>query len=96
MAKISANNSGPFKDKKGYSRIGGVLKSDVEKQSLEKKQTRLNAYSPAQNAQATAVVTKNKVVPKKEELNDYGAFKGGQKFKAAGRKNTPRFRQDKE
>jgi hypothetical protein len=94
MAKIITNNPGKsYKETKGYSRVGGLLKSDAEKATLEKKQARLNAYSPEQTKQATSVEVKNKTVPKQEELNDYGAFKGGQEFKPAKPKfRTPRYR----
>ncbi len=51
MAKITTNNSGPYKDQKGYSKVGGLLKSADTKADLESKQSRANQFSPAQNKQ---------------------------------------------
>lgn len=74
-----------YKQTKGYSRVGGLLKSESTKADLEKTQARKNKFSPADTKKvaATMKINNNTTQALNEglELNEYGAPKGGQKQK---------------
>lgn len=94
-------NKKSYKQQKGYSRVGGLLKSDSTKADLEKTQARKNKFSAADNKrvdQSMKINNDTKTALKEGlELNEYGAPKGGQKFKKfrLGKKGPmPKFRND--
>lgn len=75
-----------YKQTKGYSRMGGILKSASSKASLESKAKRSVAFDNATDKKKVAELNKintqtGKAVDEGLQLNDYGAPKGGQKHK---------------
>lgn len=73
------------KQTKGYSRVGGLLKSKSTKEDLEKTQARMNKFSKSDTkrvAETMKINTKTTQALKEGlELNEYGAPKGGQKHR---------------
>jgi hypothetical protein len=95
-AMTTGGDKKSFKEEKGYSRAGGLLKSKATKSDLEKKQTRLNAFSAEQNKQVGDTVRRNVDAPGAikdgAELNDAGMYKGDQKYRKMKKIRTPRYR----
>lgn len=99
MAKITTNNSGPFKDKNGYSKVGGLLKSTATKADLQKTQTRANKFTPEQNKQVDKALKVNTTPAKRAAINydlpnggGGGLPKDGDYKSAAVVKKSPRYR----
>jgi hypothetical protein len=92
MAKLKSNNS--FRKEHGYTRLGSLTKSKATKEQLEKKQARINRFSPAQNKQ---VADKKGAV-----LNTKGTepgYQGDQRYKPLTKKKikiSPKFRKSNE
>jgi hypothetical protein len=81
-----------FKDKNGYSRAKSLVMSKEEKVEAQNKQARANSFSGAQNKQISDTIKRNTSTPDASNLNDYGMYKGDQKYKKFGKKGMPKFR----
>ena len=90
-----------YKSQKGYSRVGGILKSEATKKDLEKRQERLNSFTPSQNKQVAQTVERNvdveSAVKKGAKLNSGGnepGYEGDQRYKKIGNRKvtTPKFK----
>jgi len=100
MAKLKSNN---FKQTHGFSRVGSVLKSKETKEGLQKRQVRINSFTPAMNKQVAATLERNNNVPAavkkgavlntaKDTDSAPGTYKGDQRYTAKRRIRLARFR----
>lgn len=86
-----------YKAEKGYSKVGGLLKSKATKGEIESKQKRLNAFSAAENKQVGDAINRNaqtkQMINQGMKMNEYGLPAGDQKYKKKKVKfANPKFR----
>jgi hypothetical protein len=104
MAKLKSNNS--FRKEHGYTRLGSLTKSKETKDQLQKKQARINRFTPAQNKQVADTIERNvnvkEAVKKGAVLNTKGTepgYQGDQRYKPLTKKKikiSPKFRKSNE